>query len=779
MPHRRRGKSLVRSLPTDAGALEEDRDHRSALQNGNGAGRLGSGAPHDDLMRPRSDTFAEVFRAPHPLGSEGFRLLCDALGANADAELAQAFLMALDHDLAARMESGARGDAGWAVECCAMLARVSPEATAAGLGALINDGALRFHNPVVAVAFEAAGQAPALLDLIANLVETESHLLAFRVRAVEALVTRSPAAVGADGVPLDTQPALRFLNTLAEEIDRGHARTLADAWGRWAEAFAGLNRLFPEDREPPVLAWVGEALSGLAAAPEAPETMRVVLRILRANTPLPPWRPAPSGAVRDGGADAVGALIVDKAIQIALAAAGATWRAASMGSGPRSGRSDVELWPFNQRVLEAALIDGSKPPRVRLAAAGLLQVLVETSPAARRSMPAEVYGELFLDPYRRGGSRRGSGGAGSPHAESEEWLDVLLDATSDACRPIRHAAVERCRTIATAHAGWFQPRHYTRLLPLLSDDDERVRVGAMKTFQALAGFRSRKVATVVGDIAARIRGETASDEEEAQARVDLDVALGVTMDRLVDDVEQLQKEVQVLEARRGELLAYIETQAIRVGEEIHHEVLNTLTGYLATAIDERDYAEAGSWLGALTQELRRIMNNLYPRDLETEGFLATIAKRLSYAKAHLDRRGQPCQVALDRPPEVTDAVIEACVGDASRLVLLYRIVLEAVNNARKHSRGTRIGVSVRTPVSGALEIRVSDDGRAQGGPFGENVGMALMRRRAEEIGATIDYGPTPGGGTTVTVRLGPANAPADDQTKAAPTATPDAEADTQ
>jgi signal transduction histidine kinase len=329
-------------------------------------------------------------------------------------------------------------------------------------------------------------------------------------------------------------------------------------------------------------------------------------------------------------------------------------------------------------------------------------------------------------------------------------------ATGDACRPIRYAAIERCSRFAIAHPAWFEPRHYTKLLPLLSDDDPQIRAGAMKTFQALAGFRSQQVATVVGDIAARIHGDAAGGDEaaEVEARRNLEIALGITMDRLVYDVEQLQKDVQVLEARRGELLQYIETQAIRVGEEIHHEVLNTLTGYLATAIDEGNYAESRTWLEALIQELRRIMNNLYPRDLETEGFLETIRNRLRYAKQHLERRGRRCEVVLDSPPGITDGAIAASAGGSSQVVLLYRIVLEAISNARKHSGGTFIGVSVRAPAPGAIEIRISDNGAAGGGPFSENAGMALTRRRAEEIGAGIEYQSTPDGGTAVVIRLG-------------------------
>lgn len=198
----------------------------------------------------------------------------------------------------------------------------------------------------------------------------------------------------------------------------------------------------------------------------------------------------------------------------------------------------------------------------------------------------------------------------------------------------------------------------------------------------------------------------------------------------------------------------METQAVRVGEEIHHEVLKTLTGYLATAIDEGDHGDARRRLDNLVMELRRIMNNLCPRDLETEGLLQTLRNRLRDAQAQLGRRAGAVTVRLDCPPDVTDADIVARVGDADRLVLLYRIVLEAIINARKHAGARFIGVSVGIPAPGALEVAVHDDDAGGGGPFRENTGMALMRRRAEEIGAQIRYAARPGGGTTVVVRLG-------------------------
>ncbi len=218
----------------------------------------------------------------------------------------------------------------------------------------------------------------------------------------------------------------------------------------------------------------------------------------------------------------------------------------------------------------------------------------------------------------------------------------------------------------------------------------------------------------------------------------------------------LQHEVHHLESRRRQLLAYIEKHAMRVGEELHHEILNTLCAYLATAIDEENYSEAKKNLDALVADLRRIMNNLYPKDLETEGLLWTIQKRLDDARDEMRHHGQECTVTFDCPPTITNETIMQSLRDESHLVLLYRIALEAIINARKHSKGTSIGVKIRSPKPEVVEISIHDDGIGDGGPFAENVGIALMSQRAEEIGAELEYTAAyPRGGTVVFIRLKP------------------------
>src|SRR5262249_14277255 len=143
------------------------------------------------------------------------------------------------------------------------------------------------------------------------------------------------------------------------------------------------------------------------------------------------------------------------------------------------------------------------------------------------------------------------------------------------------------------------------------------------------------------------------------------------------------------------------------------------------------YSAAKKHLDALVADLRRIMNNLYPKDLETEGLLWTIQKRLEDTREAVRHHGRQCFVAFDCPPTTTDETIMQSLRDESHLILLYRIVLEAIINARKHSKGTSIGVKIRAPEPGVVEISIHDDGIGDGGPFAENVGMALMSRRAE------------------------------------------------
>ena len=84
---------------------------------------------------------------------------------------------------------------------------------------------------------------------------------------------------------------------------------------------------------------------------------------------------------------------------------------------------------------------------------------------------------------------------------------------------------------------------------------------------------------------------------------------------------------------------------------------------------------------------------------------------------------------------------------------LYRIAQEALNNALKHSRGTRIEVALWQEPT-ALVLRVRDNGiGVVHGPAGHGLGMQSMNHRARLIGALLKTENAADGGAVITCRV--------------------------
>src|SRR5262249_20336802 len=81
----------------------------------------------------------------------------------------------------------------------------------------------------------------------------------------------------------------------------------------------------------------------------------------------------------------------------------------------------------------------------------------------------------------------------------------------------------------------------------------------------------------------------------------------------------------------------------------------------------------------------------------------------------------------------------------------YRIVQEALTNARRHASGAAVAVTLRY-APGAPEIDIPDDG--PGGTGGtDGHGIVGMRERAAMVGGTLTAGPADGGGFVVHAQL--------------------------
>jgi signal transduction histidine kinase len=143
--------------------------------------------------------------------------------------------------------------------------------------------------------------------------------------------------------------------------------------------------------------------------------------------------------------------------------------------------------------------------------------------------------------------------------------------------------------------------------------------------------------------------------------------------------------------------------------------------------------------------LRRLMSGLRPPLLEERGLVPALRETL-------DKFGRDNAIATDFSAQnVTDVPQDL-------ETLAYRVVQEALSNANKHARATRITVTVEA-LAGQLRIEVGDDGvgfdSAKAREYLQmgRVGLASMRERVELANGTFMVHSNPGRGTTVLATL--------------------------
>jgi two-component system, NarL family, sensor histidine kinase UhpB len=207
-----------------------------------------------------------------------------------------------------------------------------------------------------------------------------------------------------------------------------------------------------------------------------------------------------------------------------------------------------------------------------------------------------------------------------------------------------------------------------------------------------------------------------------------------------------------LEAERrdsvGRALAAQEGERLRVAQELHDGVGQTLTGVVLQLGRAARHVPPDAQEGVLEaqesardslEEVRRIARRLRPEALDDLGLasaLRVLAERVAEpAGLEVDVHVQPGLPALDPDAEL----------------VVYRVAQEALTNVARHAAARRAHVRLEL-AHGRPRLEVSDDGR--GLPDGEEGGgIRGMRERAVLIGATLKLADGRGGGTCVTLEL--------------------------
>ena len=202
-------------------------------------------------------------------------------------------------------------------------------------------------------------------------------------------------------------------------------------------------------------------------------------------------------------------------------------------------------------------------------------------------------------------------------------------------------------------------------------------------------------------------------------------------------------------SRIGTLAA--EQERSRIARDLHDRVGQSLAlvGFELDRVAKKDAGpEITKHLLDLRETVRAVVSELRETlyDLRTD---VSEERDLSLAmRDFLDRVGQRSGLAIDFEHHVT-----------RRLPLnvereVWRIAQEAVFNAERHARASTVKVAWRCDDDDA-ELTVVDDGAgmpASGHRRADGYGLVGMQERANAVGASLTFLPTPGGGTTV--RLG-------------------------
>ncbi len=152
----------------------------------------------------------------------------------------------------------------------------------------------------------------------------------------------------------------------------------------------------------------------------------------------------------------------------------------------------------------------------------------------------------------------------------------------------------------------------------------------------------------------------------------------------------------------------------------------------------RAYDSLGAELDRVIEQLREVTHNLYPSILVDRGLTAALH---SYAGR------LPLSTVLTCDPEDFPRLAPEIESGA------YFLLGEAVTNALKHARATRIEIGLRL-ADGWLEVCVADDGVGfdveEGRPRG---GLLHMEDRVRSFGGRLTIESAPGTGTRVVARF--------------------------
>ena len=219
----------------------------------------------------------------------------------------------------------------------------------------------------------------------------------------------------------------------------------------------------------------------------------------------------------------------------------------------------------------------------------------------------------------------------------------------------------------------------------------------------------------------------------------------------------LAQSIAQREELRRQLTLAEEEERRRLARELHDELGQHLTalglGVQALADSAHGNAEISEraallrdMVNALGRGLHSVAVTLRPKALDDFGLEEALS---TYTEIWSRQTGIAVDLHTDHSPERLPMVVESAV---------YRVIQEALTNVARHSGATRAGVVVERRDGNVVAI-IEDSGKGfdisaiQPTNVRGGLGLLGVRERASLLGGTIDIESSPGGGTTLFVRI--------------------------
>lgn len=202
-----------------------------------------------------------------------------------------------------------------------------------------------------------------------------------------------------------------------------------------------------------------------------------------------------------------------------------------------------------------------------------------------------------------------------------------------------------------------------------------------------------------------------------------------------------------------EVLRVVEQEQARVGHDLHDGVGQTMTGIvsLLEALEAdlqgepRQQAQRiHELLRQSVSEVRRMSHGLSPTSVKYRGLVGALQLLAETVRTNFRT---PCFCEVDAGIAIQNNDVEAH---------LFRIAQEAVNNALRHGKPSKVKLSLQHVSPTECELRIEDDGaglkKTKGGQQ-SGIGVRVMDYRANLIGARLTIKAKPRRGVVVTCRF--------------------------